>query len=130
MDFSTVDRALTSLSRRHPPLSNEVIDLSQSLLQLLQQQNFDDLSDNEEYAREILRLIELGSAVSDCNVTTTNGDDKIDTSSAVVRWESLAVGMRLVVDYLEKRTGELPAVQVVSGEPGKNVYDDEEDEGT
>ena len=130
MDFSTVDRALTSLSRRHPPLSNEVIDLSQSLLQLLQQQNFDDLSDNEEYARGILRLIELGSAVSDCNVTTTNGDDKIDTSSAVVRWESLAVGMRLVVDYLEKRTGELPAVQVVSGAPSNNVYDDEEDEGT
>ena len=125
MDFSTVDRALTSLSRRHPPLSNEVIDLSQSLLKLLQQNNLDDLSDNEEYARGILRLIELGS-----NVTTKNGDDKIDTS-AVVRWEPLAVGMRLVVDYLEKRTGELPAFQV-SGAPNNNntVYDDEEDEGT
>jgi len=107
MDFSTVDRALISLSRRQPPLPNEVIDLSKNLLKLLQSSSPQDvnLSDNLDYAKGILQLIELGSS------TNTN-----------IRWEPLAVGMRLIVDYLEKRTDELPNLNIDEEE--------EEDEGT
>eukprot|EP00571_Detonula_confervacea_P013737 CAMPEP_0172298416 /NCGR_PEP_ID=MMETSP1058-20130122/1086_1 /TAXON_ID=83371 /ORGANISM="Detonula confervacea, Strain CCMP 353" /LENGTH=881 /DNA_ID=CAMNT_0013007691 /DNA_START=25 /DNA_END=2670 /DNA_ORIENTATION=- len=116
MDFSTVDRALTSLSRRHPPLPNEVLDLSNRLLELLP--SADGLSENVEYAHGILRLIEFGGG--------TISDSDNDTTSAPLRWEPLAVGLRLVLDYLEKRTGELPA-------PSHNPLDnddDDEDEGT
>lgn len=117
MDFSTVDRALTSLSRRHPPLPNEVLDLSNRLLELLSTTG-DGLSENVEYAHGILRLIEVGGGSgggSDAN----NGKE-----TAALRWEPLAVGLRLVLDYLEQRTGELP-VSV-----NHDSEDDDEDEGT
>ena len=106
MDFSTVDRALISLSRRQPPLPNDVIDLSKQLLNPLQTQDV-NLSDNFDYANGILQLIELGTSSSN----NTN-----------IRWEPLAVGMRLIVDYLEKRTEELPNLNIDEEE--------EEDEGT
>ena len=35
MDFSTIDRALLSLSRRHPPLPSPVLSLSSSLIDLI-----------------------------------------------------------------------------------------------
>ena len=104
MDFSTVDRALISLSRRQPSLPNDVIDLSKTLLNLLQSTQDVNLSDNLDYANGILQLVELGSA-------NTN-----------IRWETLAVGMRLIVDYLERCSEELPKLNVDDEE--------EEDEGT
>jgi len=120
MDFSTVDRALTSLSRRHPPLPAEVLDLSSHLLDFLSSP--DGLSENTVYARGILRLVELGS---DSSSGGSNNDSGIITNGDTkVRWEPLAVGLRLVVDYLEKRTGELPKRSRGSGS------DEDEDEGT
>ena len=119
MDFSTVDRALASLSRRHPPLPTEVLDLSSHLLKLLKSGG--SLAENTEYANGIMRLIEVGSGSGTADAA--NNDNSEATSK--VRWEPLAVGLRLVVDYLEQRTRELPAHDGLDGED-----DDEEDEGT
>lgn len=125
MDFSEVDRALASLSRRQPPLPNEVLDLSNRLLELFVtlsslttgNKSDPDLHENDEYTKGILRLIDLGSSAS----------------SSFVRWEPLAVGLRLVVDYLERKTNALPKVPVGVG-LGEEVEEDddnnEEDEGT
>ena len=126
MDFSTVDRALTSLSRRRPPLSNEILDLSAELLKILQSSgennNNDAQSENVEYAHKILQLIELGTTTSS-TTTNSNNTDKTTNQSTIIRWEPLAVGMRLIVDYLEKRTEELPPTTTT-------IDDEEEDEGT
>ena len=79
------------------------------------------MAENEEYARGILRLIELGSS----GVTNNNKDDgNNDDDGDKVRWEPLAVGLRLVVDYLEQRTAELPRP------PASPDGEDDEDEGT
>ena len=111
MDFSTVDRALISLSRRQPALPDEVLNLSTHLLELLPSEN---LAENDEYARSIIRLIELGS----------------DSDTAAVRWEPLAVGLRLIVDYLEKRTSELPRSALSSTATDEAGDFNDEDEGT
>jgi len=114
MDFSTVDRALTSLSRRQPALPDEVLNLSTHLLELLSSEN---LAENDDYARSIIRLIELGSAST-------------SSSGTSVRWEPLAVGLRLIVDYLEKRTTEIPrSAQLSAATDEAGDYNDE-DEGT
>ena len=113
MDFSTVERAIISLSRRKPALSDEVLNLSKRLSELLQLEN---LAENDDYARSITSLIELG------------GGDTNGSSDSKVRWEPLAVGLRLSVDYLENRTNELPRsarLSAVSDEAS-----DEDDEGT
>ncbi|KAL7444969.1 hypothetical protein ACHAXM_010990 [Skeletonema potamos] len=112
MDFSTVDRALTSLSRRQPALPDEVLNLSKHLLDLLQSEN---LAENDDYARSITRLVELGSGSS---------------SDAAVRWEPLAVGLRLIVDYLAKRTDELPQSALLSAAADEAGDYNDEDEGT
>lgn len=118
MDFSTIDRALTSLSRRQPPLPEPVLAVSQSLLALLSTNNetHNHLAESREYAHGILKLIELGSSKAG------SGDE-----SSAVRWEPLAVGLRLTVDYLEKRTSELPTSTSTAS---NNQDDDDEDEGT
>jgi hypothetical protein len=122
MDFSGVDRALSSLSRRQPPLPAEVLDLSSRLLELLPSQ---DLYENKEYAKGILRLMELGSATATASTEEWG-------AAATVRWEPLAVGLRLVVDYLEKKTNSLPKVVAIPGEEEEEEedYEEEEDEGT
>jgi hypothetical protein len=120
MDFSTVDLALSSLTRRHPPLSNEVIDLSSRLKSLhlrSSSSSSSSIDDDGEYVRGALRLIELGSTSSRSggvaagegatSTSTTIATVTTDGVGGVVRWESLAVGLRLVVDYLDRRTGEL-----------------------
>ena len=114
MDFSTVDLALSSLSRRHPALSDEVLNLSKHLLELLQSDN--NLAENDDYAQSITRLIELGSG--SCSDTTT------------ARWEPLAVGLRLIVDYLAKRTDELPPSALLSAATYEAGDYNDEDEGT
>jgi len=125
MDFSGVDRALSSLSRRQPPLPAEVLDLSSRLLELLPSQ---ELYENEEYAKGILRLMDLGSTTA----TAEEGEGGAAVAAGVVRWEPLAVGLRLVVDYLEKKTNALPKVVAIHGEEEEedDDDDDEEDEGT
>ncbi len=142
-----MDRALASLSRRQPPLSSVVLDLSKRLLELLVLTSSsssslgntadDDLYENEEYARGILRLMDLGSSSSSSSIAKTTGEEEISSSGVVVRWEPLAVGLRLVVDYLEKKTNALPkkGVAEVAGHDGEEDEDndddkEEEDEGT
>mmetsp|Transcript_24365 Transcript_24365/g.51022 ORF Transcript_24365/g.51022 Transcript_24365/m.51022 type:complete len:949 (+) Transcript_24365:84-2930(+) len=142
MDFSTVERALVSLSRRHPPLSPEVLDLSKRLLDLLQSslsssattatsttstttsdvEHSSSIAESNEYATGILTLISVGES------TASPQDQQ--------RWEPLAVGLRLVVDYLEQRTKELPRPLLPNkhgsdnGEEEDDDDDEEEDEGT
>mmetsp|Transcript_20102 Transcript_20102/g.37851 ORF Transcript_20102/g.37851 Transcript_20102/m.37851 type:complete len:622 (-) Transcript_20102:1635-3500(-) len=137
MDFSTVDRALSSLSRRHPPLSVEVIELSTQLSEAISSEGISGvdvglvapLSENESHARGILRLVELGSGDGEMTATTTNedGETKDGENKPIARWEPLAVGLRLIVDYLQKRTGELPPPPPRTDGCGN---DDDEDEGT
>lgn len=104
MDFSTVSLALTSLSRRTPPLSDEVLRLSSRLSSLVVSSSSSSSSNDDavvqrgeeedgEYVTGALRLIELNS--------NDNGQQ------VVVRWEPLAVGLLLLVDYLSNRTQEL-----------------------
>jgi hypothetical protein len=122
MDFSTVERALSSLSRRQPALPDEVLNLSNDMLRMLQAESEEgnNLAKNDEYAHNIVRLIEFGNDKG-------SGANVSDGSSSV-RWEPLAVGLRLIVDYLEKRTIELPqSAMAATDEAGD--YDDE-DEGT
>ena len=76
MDFSTVDRALASLSRRHPPLPTEVLDLSSQLLDLLKTGG--SLAENVEYANGIMRLIEVGSGSGTADAA--NNDNSEATS--------------------------------------------------
>ena len=100
MDFSTVDLALLSLTRRRPPLPDEVINLSSRLSSLFLSASHDD-DDDAEYVRGALRLVELGST------TSPDAAAEDDAGDGVVRWEPLAVGLRLIVDYLTDRTEEL-----------------------
>ncbi|KAL3784515.1 hypothetical protein ACHAW5_005278 [Stephanodiscus triporus] len=111
MDFSTVDLALSSLARRRPPLSTEVLDLSARLSSLLPSHDDDD-DDEAEYVRGALRLVELGSIVDGGGGGTA------------VRWEPMAVGLRLIVDYLSDRTSELRVPSSSCRPPGGGVYAD------
>jgi len=107
MDFSTVDLALLSLTRRRPPLPDEVIDLSSRLSSLFLSASHDD-DDDAEYVRGALRLVELGSTTPpDADAAAEDDDDDAGRGDGVVRWEPLAVGLRLIVDYLADRTEEL-----------------------
>ena len=102
MDFSTVERALSSLSRRQPALPDEVLNLSNDMFRMLQAESEEgnNLAKNDEYAHNIVRLIEFGN--------DKGSGANVSEGSTSVRWEPLAVGLRLIVDYLEKRTIELP----------------------
>lgn len=113
MDFSTVSLALTSLSRRTPPLSDEVLRLSSRLSSLVVSSSSasnDNVivgrgeEEDGEYVTGALRFIELGSSSS--NVANGNGQEQ-QQQQVVVRWEPLAVGLLLLVDYLSNRTQEL-----------------------
>ena len=106
MDFSTVERALSSLPRRHPPLPADVLDRSARLLSLRGQCGGDG---DVEYVDGILWL-----ASGDAG--PTGGD----AGAGPPRWETLAVGLRMAVDYLEVRADGLP----------RHGDDDDEDEGT
>ena len=99
MDFSTVDRALSSLPRRHPPLPRDVLDRSARLLAL----RADPSSDGDgggEYVDGILGLIDGADPTGGCGGETVPPP----------RWETLAVGLRMAVDCLGRRTGELPGL--------------------
>lgn len=82
MDFSTIERALLSLNRRHPPLPPNVIDLSKSLLSLVS--SSDAYVANSEYISGIIRLVSDGE-----------------------RWEPLAVGLCLAVHCIESHATDL-----------------------
>ncbi|KAL9191093.1 hypothetical protein ACHAXT_000799 [Thalassiosira profunda] len=111
MDFSTVDRALASLPRRRPALPDAALGLAARLLEISSAAGAGSLAENEEYAQGILQLVALGGG-------RTAGD-----SGEKARWEPLAVGLRMVVDYLERRAAELP--KSISGDE-----EEDEDEGT
>lgn len=75
MDFSSSSRALSSLLRRQPTITNpEIQNAAESLLKQV-----NESSETDEYPSEILQLI---------------------SSGIVDRWESLAVGMHLSIEYL------------------------------
>ena len=82
MDFSTIDRALLSLSRREPPLPDELLDLSNSLSALTT--TSPHYVSNDDYIAGILRLV-----------------------STSERWEPLAVGLCLAIDCIERHTANL-----------------------
>ena len=82
MDFSTIDRALLSLNRRHPPLLPNVIDLSKSLVSLVS--SSDAYVAHPEYVSGIIGLLSQGD-----------------------RWEPLAVGLCLAVDCIESHATDL-----------------------
>ncbi|KAL7486063.1 hypothetical protein ACHAW6_011669 [Cyclotella cf. meneghiniana] len=94
MDFSTIDRSLLSLTRRHPPLPPDVLELSNSLLNLLsanKDSNNNDASSpsvvttHREYISGIQRLISFGGE----------------------RWEPLAVGLCLAAHCIEHHVSSL-----------------------
>ena len=89
MDFSTVDLALLSLTRRRPPLPDEVLDLSSRLSSLfLSASHDDDDDDDAEYVRGALRLVELGSTTPDA---AAEDDDAagggVASGGSLSRWD-------------------------------------------
>lgn len=102
MDFSTVDRALASLSRRRPLLPPESISISNRLSELLRDAEKNDatndggggIADSAEYVSLTLKLIRWG-------------EQEVAEGSTTERWEPSAVGMLLAADYLEHRASEL-----------------------
>jgi hypothetical protein len=82
MDFSTIDRALFSLTRRHPPLPTDVLDLSKSLSALVS--SSDAYVTNNDYISGIIALLSEGD-----------------------RWEPLAVGLSLAVHCIESHASNL-----------------------
>lgn len=147
MDFSTVDRALASLPRRRPPLPGEVLNLSGRMLDLLAlagrgdcdgvdatagDKSDDGGNDNDvEYVRGMLRMIDLGGGSGFGSGATGFAEEGAEGVGAEAgptppRWEPLAVGLRLAVDYLERTTAALPRS---TGEDDHDEEDDD-DEGT
>eukprot|EP00545_Synedropsis_sp_CCMP1620_P006796 CAMPEP_0119004190 /NCGR_PEP_ID=MMETSP1176-20130426/1004_1 /TAXON_ID=265551 /ORGANISM="Synedropsis recta cf, Strain CCMP1620" /LENGTH=772 /DNA_ID=CAMNT_0006955871 /DNA_START=8 /DNA_END=2326 /DNA_ORIENTATION=- len=78
MDFSTPERALESLTRRRPALSDDVIELAHTMSSLLKEKKTND----DVYVEGCLSLLSSST-------TSTN------------RWESLSVGLYLSTDLLQ-----------------------------
>jgi len=85
MDFSSSERALKSLDRRTPALSDAVKTLAANLLQT-------DISDSA-YLENTKELLRIG--------TTGGDDDKDKDDNQNPRWEPLAVGFHLTASYLQ-----------------------------
>ena len=105
MDFSSTERALSSLIRRTPPLSPKIISLATAL------QTVYPNPLNPEFVTSTIELLRIGtdggepleSAAS--TAASTAEEEKGSTGTKeTLRWEPLAVGFHLTISYLQSAT--------------------------
>mmetsp|Transcript_14590 Transcript_14590/g.22519 ORF Transcript_14590/g.22519 Transcript_14590/m.22519 type:complete len:810 (+) Transcript_14590:25-2454(+) len=107
MDFSSPERALTSLVRRNPPLPEAIKSVSASLLDLYVKKDNSDGGSTAPCSDTSTTTSrgdqEMTSIFALLGVDTDNGDD-YPTAVKDVRWECLAVGLLLASHWLERHT--------------------------
>ena len=107
MDFSSIPRALESLERRQPPLSERVLQLAKDLCPSNYNNNHNnDTNDDDDADRFVAALTELVSvpAATTGKDDATATDATTATATAVMsdRWEPLAVGLYIATQVLKE----------------------------
>mmetsp|Transcript_2791 Transcript_2791/g.6110 ORF Transcript_2791/g.6110 Transcript_2791/m.6110 type:complete len:845 (+) Transcript_2791:164-2698(+) len=105
MDFSSPARALLSLQRRRPPLPDDVLSASKTLMM---KNGGDGVRHEQDYMAAVETLIRSFSSSSDGGGAGVGGENKEEEQKdgggdhKQQRWEGLAVGLLLATDILVK----------------------------
>jgi hypothetical protein len=98
MDFSSTERALQSIQRRNPPLSQKVIQLANQLNDIRDEQ----IIFQPYFVSGTIELLQIGTDGDNESSDETN-ENAVHTKKRL-RWEPLAVGFHLTASFLQRAT--------------------------